>query len=271
MPRDELGSDGRQEPVAGITDTLRILLRRPPLGSAWPGSRSCLKSRGMSSTGLHARKPVTAAILNHLFTFCEPRTPVPWSAGRGNRAMSYRNTRGAARRAGVLPAVCRRSSPRWKSARKPRRSGPACTSSPRRSAISAIFRCARSARWPPPTRSWPRIRASPRRCWRTTASPRRSSPITSTMPRRCGPRVLARLRAGEALALVSDAGTPLVSDPGFKLVEAAAEEGHHRLRRARRVRRAGGADGGGPADGPLLLRGLPAAAQRRRAASGWRR
>ncbi len=39
------------------------------------------------------------------------------------------------------------------------------------------------------------------------------------------PKVLARLRAGEALALVSDAGTPLVSDPGYKLVEAAAEEG----------------------------------------------
>ncbi len=29
------------------------------------------------------------------------------------------------------------------------------------------------------------------------------------------PQVLARLKAGEALALVSDAGTPLVSDPGF--------------------------------------------------------
>jgi 16S rRNA (cytidine1402-2'-O)-methyltransferase len=39
------------------------------------------------------------------------------------------------------------------------------------------------------------------------------------------PKVLARLRAGEALALVSDAGTPLVSDPGYKLVEAALEEG----------------------------------------------
>jgi len=39
------------------------------------------------------------------------------------------------------------------------------------------------------------------------------------------PRLLARLRAGEALALVSDAGTPLVSDPGFKLVaEALAAE-----------------------------------------------
>ncbi len=32
------------------------------------------------------------------------------------------------------------------------------------------------------------------------------------------PQILARLEAGGALALVSDAGTPLVSDPGFRLV-----------------------------------------------------
>jgi 16S rRNA (cytidine1402-2'-O)-methyltransferase len=42
---------------------------------------------------------------------------------------------------------------------------------------------------------------------------------------RMRPQILGRLEAGQAVALVSDAGTPMVSDPGYKLVREAIEAG----------------------------------------------
>lgn len=40
------------------------------------------------------------------------------------------------------------------------------------------------------------------------------------------PRILARLAAGDCVALISDAGTPLVSDPGYRLVSESVAAGH---------------------------------------------
>ena len=41
---------------------------------------------------------------------------------------------------------------------------------------------------------------------------------------RARPKLLARIEAGHAVALISDAGTPLVSDPGYKLVREALDQ-----------------------------------------------
>ncbi len=40
------------------------------------------------------------------------------------------------------------------------------------------------------------------------------------------PQILARLGRGETLALISDAGTPLISDPGYRLVVETLAAGH---------------------------------------------
>jgi 16S rRNA (cytidine1402-2'-O)-methyltransferase len=62
------------------------------------------------------------------------------------------------------------------------------------------------------------------------------------------PQLVERLKAGEAIALISDAGTPLVSDPGWLLVHQAIEAGA----------RVEWLPGAVAAIGALVLSGLPA-------------
>lgn len=54
---------------------------------------------------------------------------------------------------------------------------------------------------------------------------RRSMPYHEHNAEEAGPRLVEALLAGQSVALVSDAGTPLVSDPGYRLVERALEAG----------------------------------------------
>ena len=76
-------------------------------------------------------------------------------------------------------------------------------------------------------------------------------------------RIVARL-AKEAVALVSDAGTPLISDPGYKLVRAARAAGHQvRIVPGPCAAIAGLAVAGLPTDRFLFLGFLPAKAKAR--------
>ena len=71
------------------------------------------------------------------------------------------------------------------------------------------------------------------------------------------PRLIDRM-GSEAIALVSDAGTPLISDPGYKLVREARAAGHAVVTIPGPVCGGGGADARRAADRSFPVHGLPA-------------
>ena len=70
-----------------------------------------------------------------------------------------------------------------------------------------------------------RTPAGRRGSFNTTPSRRRTTSLHEHNERSKTAPLVARLLAGESIALVSDAGTPLVSDPGRQLVAAAHAAG----------------------------------------------
>ena len=80
-----------------------------------------------------------------------------------------------------------------------------------------------------PTSSPPRTPATPASCW-TIHGVRRDGarilPYHDHNGAAQRPRLLAALAEGRSVALVSDAGTPLVADPGYRLAVEAIAAGH---------------------------------------------
>ena len=73
------------------------------------------------------------------------------------------------------------------------------------------------------------------------------------------------MERGEAVALMSDAGTPLVSDPGFKLARAVVEGGGRIVPIPGAFSFARGSGRRGPAERPFSLRRVSAAEERSKA------
>ena len=130
----------------------------------------------------------------------------------------------------------RRRRPRCRSRRRAERDADASSSSRRRSATSPTSRCARSACSATSTSSRRRTRGR-----RASSSSHHGirTPLVSYHEHNESvrtPELLERLEGGESVALVSEAGTPSISDPGYRLVDAC-DRGRRRRRARSRARR----------------------------------
>ena len=160
----------------------------------------------------------------------------PRGSGRRWRRAAWMKQRRRRARSG------RAASRRWARASRPRRSRRGSMSWRRRSAISPTSRCGRWRRWRRPT---PILAEDTRVSRRLLERYEIATPLVAYHEHNAAkarPRILARLAEGEALALISDAGTPLISDPGYKLAAEAVAAGIAVVQRARPFGGAGGAD-----------------------------
>ena len=123
------------------------------------------------------------------------------------------------------------------------------------SATSVTSLCGRWKRWPLPISSPVKIPGSRQSSWPGTGSAP-PPPVRRSQRRPARPRLLARMNAGEAVALVADAGTPLISDPGYSLVQAVIGSGFCGLSDPRAVFGFGGPQRRWFAHRSVLVRGL---------------
>ena len=124
--------------------------------------------------------------------------------------------------------------------KKPSRWPARCSSSPRQSATSRTSRFAPLGSCVRCPSSPPRTRGAAATCFATSGSAAALLSLHEHNEEARAAAVLRRLAKGESVALVSDAGTPAISDPGARLVAAVSAAGYQGRAGARSQRGDGG-------------------------------